>query len=360
MRCVWLLVLLMPTGSKAADLWQIPAIVAGKRVKGSDWKAAAKLEGIVQSAAQKAGHNLTALSGDAGKKALACKGNVDCLAQIAAGKPGYATVIVVWALKRKRLGEVALFDLATMDKIGGASGPINAKLGAALVAAIPAPAPPPVKEVKAPPAAEPAPPTPVSAETPKPGEPVAAADAASPAAAESGLAVLNLKAQRSLEAGLAEMISEATLSHLRTTGRFSSVIGSSDVATMISAEQQKMALGCDDDSCLAEIGGALGVPYLLSGSLGNVGSRYMLNIKLLAVEEAKVAGRITQTFTSEDAIVDGLNAALDSLLNDAFGAPKTTTAKPAAAASPRRWSQWAGLGLGVGDGLGSNLRLGLY
>jgi hypothetical protein len=147
MRLVAIILMAAPTTSYAADLWQVPAIVAGKKAKGSDWRAAAKLEAIVQKAAQKADHNLTALRGDAGKKALACKGNVDCLGKIAAGKPGYAVVIVVWALKRKRLGEVALFDLKTMKKIGNASGPINAKLGAALVNSIPAP-PPPVKEVK--------------------------------------------------------------------------------------------------------------------------------------------------------------------------------------------------------------------
>ena len=140
-----------------------------------------------------------------------------------------------------------------------------------------------------------------------------------------GLAALNLKAQRGVDASLAEMISEATLSHLRATRRFKSVIGSSDVAAMISAEEQKQALGCDEDSCLAQLGGALGVPYLLTGSLGKVGSRYMLNIKLLAVEEAKVAGRMTQMFASEDAIVDGLKRSLDSLLSDAFGAASPAT-----------------------------------
>jgi hypothetical protein len=137
-RFIFLACLGLALPSQAADLAQIPAIVAGKKPKGADWKAAAALEKIVQQAASKAGHNLTALTGDAGKKALACKGNVDCLAKIAAGRTGFAVVIVVWALKNKRLGEVALFDLSTMKKIGGANGPIDAKLGAVLVAAIPA------------------------------------------------------------------------------------------------------------------------------------------------------------------------------------------------------------------------------
>jgi hypothetical protein len=141
--------------AQAADLFQIPGIVAGGKARGADWKAAAKLEKIVQAAAKTAGHNLTALGGDAGKKALACKGNVDCLAKIASGNSGYAVVVVVWALKNKQLGEVALFDLSSMKKIGGANGRIDDKLGSALVAAIPAPAEPePEPEPEAP--AEPA------------------------------------------------------------------------------------------------------------------------------------------------------------------------------------------------------------
>ena len=134
---------------------RIPGIVAGNKPRTADWKAAAKLEKIVQAAAKAAGHNLTALGGDAGKKALACKGNVDCLAKIAEGKPGYAVVVVVWALKKKQLGEVGLFDLSTMKKIGGANGPIDDKLGAALVAAIPAPPEPEPEPEPEPAAAEP-------------------------------------------------------------------------------------------------------------------------------------------------------------------------------------------------------------
>ena len=134
-----------------------------------------------------------------------------------------------------------------------------------------------------------------------------------------GLAALNLKAQRGVDPDLAEMISDASLSLLRASGRFQSVIGSSDIQAMITAEQQRQAVGCDDDSCLAQLGGALGVPFLLSGSLGKVGSRLMLNLKLLAVDDAKVAGRLTKVFPGEEPLVDGLPATIDALLADAFG-----------------------------------------
>jgi hypothetical protein len=185
-----------------------------------------------------------------------------------------------------------------------------------------------------------------------------------------GLAALNLKAQRGVDNELAEMISEAALSVLRSSRRFKSVIGSSDVADMISAEQRKQTLGCDEDSCLAELGGALGVPYLLTGSLGSVGGRFMLNLKLLAVDEAKVAGRITTLFEGERALVDGLKPALKDLLKDAFGNPKAQRPKSAGAPKEiakapsqrtdqgptnwKRWKRWTAFGFGVlGAGLGA-------
>ena len=162
-----------------------------------------------------------------------------------------------------------------------------------------------------------------------------------------GLAALNLNAQRGVEPDLAAMISDAALSVLRGSGRFKSVIGSSDVAAMISAEQQKQALGCDDDSCLAQLGGALGVPYLLTGSLGILGGRFMLNLKLLAVDEAKVAGRVTQMFDGERALGDGLKPTLDALLKDAFRAQTAASIRRKAA-----WLRGAGLTFGAfGAGL---------
>ena len=177
-----------------------------------------------------------------------------------------------------------------------------------------------------------------------------------------GLAALNFKAQRGVEDDLAEMISEAALSVLRNSKRFKSVIGSSDVAAMISAEQQKQALGCDDDSCLAQLGGALGVPYLLTGSLGMLGGRFMLNVKLLAVDEAKVAGRITKMFDGERALGDDLAATLQALMDDAFGAQtKQVTKTPEVAVatvsppSNRRSLGWLGLALGA-----SGTALGIY
>jgi len=135
-----------------------------------------------------------------------------------------------------------------------------------------------------------------------------------PADERPGLAALNIEAERGVDESLVKMLSDAVLSQLKSSGRFASVIGSSDIETMISMEQQKQALGCDEDNCLAQLGGALGVPYLFTGSLGSVGGRFMLNLKLLLVEEAKVDERVSKIFKDEGALVDGLAGALTELI----------------------------------------------
>ena len=45
----------------------------------------------------------------------------------------------------------------------------------------------------------------------------------------------------------------------------------------------------------------------------------MLNIKLLAVEEARVSGRISALYDDEDQLVEGLSTEISEMLVTAFG-----------------------------------------
>ncbi len=177
---------------------------------------------------------------------------------------------------------------------------------------------------------------------------------------QPGLAALNIKAERGVDASLATLISEAILSELKASGRFASVIGSSDMQTMIDMEQQKQALGCDENTCLAQLGGALGVPYLLSGSLGSVGGQFMLNLKIIQVEESRVAERKTHIFDSEKALVRGLESVLTGLVS---GALNSADGQAESVKQVRVMSQSKRLGPWVGGGLatiGTGLALGGY
>jgi len=150
-----------------------------------------------------------------------------------------------------------------------------------------------------------------------------------------GIAALDLVAVKGVDPAVARLLNEAMLSRLKASGRFSSILGSSDLKAMLSMEQQKAALGCGDDSCLAELGGALGVPLLFSADVGVVGGRFMLNIKILKVDEARVADRRTSIYANEGELLEGLHAAIDGVVlgalgDEASGLPLAAVQTPAA------------------------------
>jgi TolB-like protein len=93
------------------------------------------------------------------------------------------------------------------------------------------------------------------------------------------------------------------------------VIGKSDIASMLTLEEQKQRLSaCDDQACLAEIGGALGVRWVVIGNVSLFGDTYLLNIKLIDVEKARVAGRASRSVTGgEGNLVAELPAATAEL-----------------------------------------------
>ncbi len=139
-----------------------------------------------------------------------------------------------------------------------------------------------------------------------------------------GIAALDLEAVGDISGDLTNLLNEAILSRLTTSGRFSSVLSSSDVLAMLSHERQKEVLGCDEDSCLSEIGGALGVPYLFRATLGEVAGQLMLNLKIIQVNQGKVAARMTRVFPDERELLAGLHMAIDELVASTFGRPVST------------------------------------
>ena len=75
------------------------------------------------------------------------------------------------------------------------------------------------------------------------------------------------------------------------------VISRDEMQTMIRFSADKQALQCSNDtSCLAQIGGALGVDYLISGSVGRLGDQHVLTLKLIDIEAAHVASRVSEAF----------------------------------------------------------------
>ena len=114
-----------------------------------------------------------------------------------------------------------------------------------------------------------------------------------------GIAVFDLEAVHGVKASMARVLSDILLSNLTDSGRFASVVSGEDIKQMLDLEQQKNVLGCQDDSCMAEIGGALGVPFMAVPTIGKLGGQFVLNLKILDVEAARVRARVSRTVARE-------------------------------------------------------------
>jgi TolB-like protein len=88
------------------------------------------------------------------------------------------------------------------------------------------------------------------------------------------------------------------------------VLSRSDIQRMLEFETQKQLVGCESDtSCLAEIGGALGVALLISGSVGKVGASFIINLTLTDTETVTVESREQRQVPSEDQLTAEARAA---------------------------------------------------
>jgi len=136
-----------------------------------------------------------------------------------------------------------------------------------------------------------------------------------------GVAVFDLEAVHGVKPSMARVLSDILLSNLTDSGRFASVVSGEDIKQMLDLEQQKNALGCNDDSCMAEIGGALGVPFMAVPTMGKLGGQFVLNLKILDVEAARVRARVSRTVAREvdlpNAILGLTRTALEHLFEGA-------------------------------------------
>ncbi len=156
------------------------------------------------------------------------------------------------------------------------------------------------------------------------------------AAPRTKLAVTEIKAVQGVSPGTATILSDIVVSEVARAGH--DVISQSDIKAMVGFEQQKKMLGCtDDSSCLAEIGGALGVDYMMTGQVGQIGTRFRISLLVVDTKKARVAGRSAQFCDqNEDALARAAESTVKELLASvATGAgPKVAEAKAPAADAP--------------------------
>ncbi len=79
------------------------------------------------------------------------------------------------------------------------------------------------------------------------------------------------------------------------------VIGYSDIQALINLESQKQLLGCEDDSCLAEIGGALGVERMIAVEVARVDGEWVTTATLINTLTVVAEARTSVIYVGEPA-----------------------------------------------------------
>lgn len=170
---------------------------------------------------------------------------------------------------------------------------------------------------------------------------VALAAPAHAAAPKVKIAVTDIKTVQGVAKGTATILSEIVVSEVARRGY--AVISQGDIDSMLGFEKQKQMLGCSEEtSCLAEIGGALGVEYLITGQVGKIGSRFRISLLVVDARKAVVVARAAEfTEANEDALAETSEEMVGKLLKEvaelrqasgAAAAKRETKPEPAAVA----------------------------
>jgi hypothetical protein len=85
------------------------------------------------------------------------------------------------------------------------------------------------------------------------------------------------------------IVDELLLTELQQAGF--EAVGPDDINAMVGFEKTKETVGCDEASCVAELGSALGVEYLVVGNLATLEGSIVLTVKLIDVKHARVLAR---------------------------------------------------------------------
>jgi TolB-like protein len=155
------------------------------------------------------------------------------------------------------------------------------------------------------------------------------------AAGKTRIAVTEIRSVQGVSAGTATILSDIVVSEVSENGF--DVVSQSDINAMIGFERQKQVLGCaEDSSCLAEIGGALGVDYMLTGQVGQIGSRYRISLLVVDTKKAKVVARSAQFCdVNEDALARAAESTVGQLLGAVRGGTIPLPPAPVASAAPK-------------------------
>jgi len=125
------------------------------------------------------------------------------------------------------------------------------------------------------------------------------------------------------------------------------IITEQEITALVGYDKQRSMFGCQDDSCLAQIGGALGADRIAFGTISKLGESWLATLKLMDVKKAKTLSQADRRIRngSIDDVLDVVPSMVAELMGaPAAAAPVRTSAAAAVAAAeekplPPRWAE---------------------
>ncbi len=97
------------------------------------------------------------------------------------------------------------------------------------------------------------------------------------------------------------------------------VVTAEEAAAMLKHQQALLRMDCQDDTCIAEITRVANARFALSGSLGKIGSGYILTLSFVDAVEARTAGSVAVPAANIEALAAELPGAVSSLVGTGTG-----------------------------------------
>lgn len=133
----------------------------------------------------------------------------------------------------------------------------------------------------------------------------------------------------SIDEKTAATVSDALEADLRRAG-VNLVASQKDVAAVLTFEQQKLLLGCNDDTCKVDLGGSLGADELLLGQLSKLGESWLVSMRRLDLSGKSLKGADRRL---RGGTIDDVLDVMPALVAELYGVqavPAPTTVKPPA------------------------------
>jgi len=171
------------------------------------------------------------------------------------------------------------------------------------------------------------------------------------------IAVMEFATKGGLTSKQMEALEDMLTTEIRGLGNFK-VVAKRDLDSAMKLEQRKIVMGCNSDSCVAEVIGALGIRWVVMGNVGLFGKTYLLSIKLVNAESVHIVASVSKKIKGEqDKLVEALPElvlellAKAGLLKSAKPVENSSVGVVSAEAPAHPYSTWGHAALWSGVGL---------